>query len=47
MGWGEVVKGEGGKQREIERDRLGGGGYTVQCTDDVAYNCTLETHVIL
>lgn len=30
-----------------ERDQTLGGEHTMQCTDDILQNCTLETYVML
>ena len=43
-GW--LVKGRGSKDIVTE-DWTWGGGHTVQCTDDVSLNCTLETYIII
>ena len=39
---------EGGKgDKVIDGDWTWGGGHTVQCTDDVLWNCPPETCIIL
>ena len=43
---GEVEKGKG-MEMVMEGDLTWGGEHTVQYTDDILQNCTLETYIIL
>ena len=45
-GWGQTQEGEGGEV-VTEVDLTWGGEHTIQYTDDVLFNCTPETYIIL
>ena len=46
-GKGEAVKGKGGQIHGTEGDVTLGAGHTMQYTDEILQDCTLETYIIL
>lgn len=46
-GWGEIEEGQGGQIYILMEDLTLGNERTMQYTDDILQNCTVETYIIL